>query len=248
MRGRCDFLRSALWSSDGVAAHSMCSNEQREGKTASGTGSVQPRKIPVALDTDVGTDIDDTWALVMMLRSLELDPRLVTTVSGDPIYRARLAAKLLEIAGRTDIPIGIGISRSDAPSYQADWVGDYSLSDYPGTVYEDGVRALVDIIMASAEPVTVVAIGPLSNIDAALRLEPRIAERARFVGMQGSIRCGWNGSETVVAEYNVSCDPAAARAVFGAPWEVTITPLDTCGIVRLRGRITRECLHAKTPW
>jgi len=202
------------------------------------------KRIPVILDTDIGSDIDDTWALVMMLKSPELDLKLVVTDTGDTTYRARIVARLLEIAGRTDIPIGIGIARPEAPSSQAPWVEGYELSSYPGTVYEDGVEAIVETIMGSPEPITLVCIGPVPNIKAALEREPRIAERARFVGMHGSIRRGYDGSPQPVAEYNVARDPEACRVVFAAPWDVTITPLDTCGIVRLMGekyQAVRDC-------
>jgi len=67
------------------------------------------KKIPVILDTDIGFDIDDLWALVMILKSPELDIKLITTDTGDTYYRAKLVAKTLEIANRTDIPIGVGI-------------------------------------------------------------------------------------------------------------------------------------------
>lgn len=209
------------------------------------TGSESsPRPVPVILDTDIGSDIDDTWALAMMLKSPELDIRLITTDTGDAEYRARLTAKLLEVAGRTDIPVGVGIARPDAPSSQAPWVEDYALADYPGQVYEDAVEAIVDTIMESEEQITLLCIGPVPNIQAALEREPRIAERARFVGMHGSLRRGYNGNSTPAAEYNVVLDPAACRAAFSAPWDVTITPLDTCGIVRLSGpkyRAVRDC-------
>lgn len=209
------------------------------------TGSpTSTRPVPIILDTDIGSDIDDTWALAMMLKSPELDLRLITTNTGDTDYRARLTAKLLEIAGRTDIPISPGVPRPEAPSSQAPWVEGYALSDYPGPVHEDAVEALVDTIMGSPEPITLVCIGPLPNIQAALQREPRITERARFVGMHGSLRRGYDGSNTPVAEYNVALDPDACQAVFSAPWEVTITPLDTCGIVKLKGekyRAVREC-------
>ena len=65
--------------------------------------------IPVILDTDIGFDVDDVWALAFLLRCPELEVKLITTTTGDTHYRARIVAKLLEIAGRTDIPIGIGI-------------------------------------------------------------------------------------------------------------------------------------------
>jgi len=82
------------------------------------------------------------------------------------------------------------------------------------------------------------------NISVALQREPRIAERARFVGMHGSIRRGYGGSEEISAEYNVARYPEACQKVFTAPWDMTITPLDTCGLVRLEGRkyqAVRDC-------
>ena len=87
-------------------------------------------------------------------------------------------------------------------------------------------------------------IGPVHNISAALEREPRIAGRARFVGMHGSLHLGYNGSADAAAEYNVACDPPACRACFAARWDVTITPLDTCGIVKLAGakhQAVRDC-------
>jgi inosine-uridine nucleoside N-ribohydrolase len=200
--------------------------------------------VPVILDTDIGTDIDDTWALAMLLKSPELDVRLVVSDSGDTAYRARIIARMLEIAGRTDVPVGVGIPLESAPRNQASWVAGYDLSRYPGPVHEDGVGAIVDTIMRSPEPVTLIAIGPVPNIAAALAREPKIAERARFVGMHGSVRRGYGGSEEVSAEHNVQMYPHACQAVFAARWDVTITPLDTCGIVRLEGtkyRTVRDC-------
>jgi len=192
-------------------------------------------KIPCILDTDIGGDIDDTWALAMLLRSPELDLRLVVSDTGNTVYRARVAAKLLEVAGRTDVPVGIGICQDDGSGPQAPWVEGYELDDYAGTVYEDGVGALIETIMSSSEPVTLICIGPVPNIAAALEREPRIAENARFVGMHGSVRLGYGGSQEIAAEYNVRADAAACRAAFAAPWEVTVTPLDTCGLVVLGG-------------
>lgn len=192
-------------------------------------------KIPVILDTDIGDDIDDTWALAMMLKSPELDVKLVVSDVGNTTYRAKIIARMLEVAGRTDIPVGIGMHQNDQTGRQAAWVADYELSDYPGTVHEDGVGALIDTIMSSTQPTTLICIGPVPNIAAALKREPRITERARFVGMHGSIRRGYGGNKEVSAEYNVRADAKACQKVFTAPWEMTITPLDTCGIVQLKG-------------
>jgi inosine-uridine nucleoside N-ribohydrolase len=219
----------------------------------SGTGGVRAAgrtgltRIPVILDTDIGDDIDDTWALAFLLRSPELDLKLVLTDSGDTVYRARLAARLIEGAGRTDVPVGIGIRQADGGGRQGEWIKDYDLARYPGRVYDDGVAALVELIRSSPQPVTLVAIGPAPNLRAALQRAPDIARRARFVGMYGSVRAGYDGRPTPEAEWNVKRDPEAVRAIFGAAWEATITPLDTCGRVRLKGEKYAAVRDARDP-
>jgi inosine-uridine nucleoside N-ribohydrolase len=192
--------------------------------------------IPVVLDTDIGDDIDDTWALVLALKSPELDVRLVVTDYGNTEQRARLVARVLELAGRTDIPIGIGIKENDDPGPQADWVKGYDLAKYPGRVSKDGVQALIDTVMASPVPMTLVAIGPPPNLKAALEREPRIAGKLRLAGMYGSLHRGNGDKPRPEPEWNVKTNPAAARALLAAPWrEAILTPLDTCSQVRLSG-------------
>ncbi|MHC4694825.1 MAG: nucleoside hydrolase [Planctomycetota bacterium] len=204
------------------------------------------KKIPVIFDTDIGDDIDDTWALILLLQSPEFDVKLVTSAVNNTEEKAKIVAKILQAAGRTDIPVGIGVQHNKRNHRQREWVGDYKLSSYPGTIYRDGVKAIVDTIMKSPKPITVVAVGPLPNIAAALKQEPKIAGKARFVGMHGSIRKGYGGSSRISAEYNVRAYPKAVQKVFAAPWDVTITPLDTCGIVHLRGDKYQKVLKANT--
>jgi inosine-uridine nucleoside N-ribohydrolase len=207
-----------------------------------------PRPVPVILDTDIGDDIDDTWALALLLRSPGLDLRLVTTDYGNTVYRAKIVARILEIAGRTDVPIGIGIRENDREGGQAEWVRDYDLARYPGTVHEDGVQALIDTVMGSPEPMTLVAIGPPPSLAAALQREPRIAARLRLAGMFGSLRHGYGGKAGPEPEWNVRADLAAARAVIGAPWrEAIFTPLDTCGLVQLTGDRYARIRDSKDP-
>ncbi len=204
--------------------------------------------IPVILDTDIGDDIDDTWALGFLLKSPELDLKLVVGDQGKPFYRARILARFLETVGRTDIPIGLGLDANasgDGP--QATWVKDYDLNAYRGKIYPDGVRAIIDTIMKSPEPVTVVAIGPLPNLAAALEREPRIAQKARFVGMHGSVRKGYGGSADLSAEYNVKADVKACQRAFTASWDMTITPLDTCGLIDLTGDRYARVRDSKDP-
>jgi inosine-uridine nucleoside N-ribohydrolase len=204
-------------------------------------------KIPVILDTDIGGDIDDTWALALLLKSREVDLRMVVSDYGDTPYRAKIIAKLLEVAKRTDVQVGIGIQQDASGGPQAKWVADYDLARYPGKVHRDGVRGMIDLIMSSREPITLVAIGPMPNLKAALERKPEIAQRARFVGMHGSVRRGYDGKPTPDREWNVVGNPKAAQQVFTAAWPMTITPLDTCGLVRLKGEKYRKVAECKDP-
>jgi inosine-uridine nucleoside N-ribohydrolase len=217
-------------------------------RAGAGQSGTPPKPIPVILDTDIGDDIDDTWALGLLLKSPELDLKLVLGDYGKAQYRARLLAKLLQAAGRADVPIGIGLDidpRGEGP--QAGWLKDYELKSYPGRVQADGVQALINTIMSSEPPVTLIAIGPLPNVAAALEREPHIAHRARFAGMHGSVRLGYGGSKTPCAEWNVKANPKAAEKVFTAPWQMTITPLDTCGLVNLEGERYLQVFNSKDP-
>jgi inosine-uridine nucleoside N-ribohydrolase len=197
-----------------------------------------PVPIPVILVTDIGTDIDDTWALAMILRSPELDLKFVLTDSGDTRYRAMVAAKFLETAGRSSVPVGLGFNQgpmSESDKNQAPWVTGYNLANYPGKIHEDGIAAMIALIEKSAEPITVIAVGPVPSLARAVAQAPGIAAKCRFVGMFGSFDKGY-GDGPPSAESNVKVDPAALRQVLAAPWrDLLLTPLDTCGLVQLTG-------------
>lgn len=192
--------------------------------------------IPTILDTDIGHDVDDVWALAFLLRCPELDVKLITTTTGDTVYRASLVAKMLTLMGCTHIPIGIGIPLDDNPHTHDEWLGDFSLADYPGPVIQDGVGSICDTILSADQTVSLICIGPLPNIAAALAREPRICDNAKFVGMHGSIHRGYLGAPKPMREFNVKLHALSCRAVFEADWEKVITPLDTCGDIVLDGQ------------
>src|SRR5262249_33675104 len=154
----------------------------------------------------------------------------------------------LETVHHATVPIGIGMDiEPRGTGGQAGWLKDYDLGSYPGKIHQDGVQALIDTIMSSPETVTIISIGPMPNVAAALAREPRIAERARLVGMYGSVRCGYDGGNAVSAEWNVKADAKACQKAFTAPWDITITPLDTCGRVTLDGERYQRVRDSKDP-
>lgn len=217
------------------------------------------RQIPVILDTDIGGDIDDTWALAMLLKSPELDLKLVSCCTGNTDYRARVTAKFLQVAGRTDVPVAMGPQENQGEQDQKLWVQGYQCSNYPGKVLPHAAQAIVDTIMNSPQPVTLIAIGPMTVVAQALAIEPKIAHKARLVAMGGNVRRLHEGCKTLVPEYNIKADVPASQRVFTAPWDITITPLDTCGRIRLDGEnyfavrdspdtIARAVIDNYRPW
>lgn len=194
--------------------------------------------VPVVLATDIGGDIDDTWALAQLLRTSGLELKMVLTETGEARYRGAVTAKLLESAGRTDVAVALGTDfgvMGGEHRHQGPWIRDYDLSAYPGEVHADGIGAFITLVMNSPEPVTVIAIGPAPSLGAALQREPRLAARCRFVGMFGSFDLGYDGSPVPVPETNVRYHTDLLRVVLGAPWQdILLTPLDTCGLVILR--------------
>ena len=203
--------------------------------------------IPVILDTDIGSEIDDTWALAMLLGMPELDLKLIVTDYGNTPERTRLVAKILQRAGRTDIPIGTGIKTGDDPLPQKRWLGDFDLGTYPGKVHEDGVAALIDTIYAQPGIVTLIAIGPVPNIKEALRRDPRIASKVRIVCTGGRIYKGFENGGKPPGDWNVRADVASWQAMVAAPWTITTSPLDASAELALRGNSYATVADSKHP-
>ncbi len=195
--------------------------------------------VTTVLSTDIAGDIDDTWALAHLLRSPELDLRMVLTETGEARYRAAVAAKFLEVADRTDVTVALGLDfgvMGDEHRHQGPWVADYDLGAYPGELVEDGVQAFIDLVRAAEGEVVVIAIGPAPSLAAAVERAPDIARKCRLYGMHGSFDVGYGGAANPDAEYNVKADVASFRTLMAAPWQrIALTPLDTCGLVILAG-------------
>ena len=203
----------------------------------------------VVLDTDLGTDIDDSWALAMLLNSPELEPRLILTATANTQYRANVAAKHLTDFGHTDIEIGVGVSYDDPRHKESllDWLDGFTTADNAGKVYPDGHARLIELAATEEEP-TIIAIAPQSNLGHFCRLRPDLVPKCHLISMAGSVNTGHRDAPGKIPEWNVMVDIPASQAVFSAPWKsFTITPLDHCGNLVLTGdnyRRIRESLKS----
>lgn len=188
-------------------------------------------KTPILLDTDIGTDIDDAFALALIVRSPELELLGVTTVSGDTQARAALAAKLLWEAGLRSVPVVAGEPGKPLPIEQTRWAKDFKSPQQQSGNAADFLDAT---LRRQAGKTTIVAIGPLTNIGALLQKDSAIANKIdQIVMMGGSIYHGYNDDTTPVAEYNIAADPAAAQTVFSSEVNILMVPLDVTAMLQL---------------
>jgi inosine-uridine nucleoside N-ribohydrolase len=186
--------------------------------------------IPVILDTDIGDDIDDAFALALICSSPECDLRAVTTVYGDTVERARLAATVLTHGGRCGVPVGIGCPGGLSVRHRRglerlrtrDGLNQAGLGlaaeALPPPDRRHAAQLIIDTIRAGDGDVVPIAIGALTNLALALTMDPGLANRIpRLVLMAGEFERGF-------AEWNIACDPVAAEIVFSSGIAVELTP------------------------
>ena len=191
-----------------------------------------PRKI--IIDTDPG--IDDAMAILFALNSPELEVVGLTSIFGN--VRTDLgtqnALRLLEFAGQAEIPVAHGAAGPlhipfEGPAdfvHGANGLGEVYLPDPAGKADpRPAAQFIVEMVMAHPGAITLVPVGPLTNIALALMLEPRIVERVAGVVLMGGAATV-NGNVNPAAEANIWHDPHAADRVFTAGWNVTMLGLD----------------------
>lgn len=190
-----------------------------------------PKPVPVLLDTDIGSDIDDAFAIALILHSPELDLRAVTTASGDTDARARLAAKMLWVDGRRNIPVAAGVPGKKLDIPQAPW-GDGFTS--PSLLKEPAVELMKSTIDREPGKIVIIAIGPLTNVAALLRQYPAEKKKIReIVLMGGSIARGYYPKSGPTSEYNIAADTPASQTVFTSGVPILMAPLDVTARLQL---------------
>lgn len=181
------------------------------------------------LDTDIGDDIDDAFALALALRSPELRLLEISTAFGDTELRARLVDRYLAAVGRADILVAAGVPTPHSNVFtQAAYA-----RQAPGRKHPDAVAIMLAQIAAHPDQITLIAIGPLNNIQAAIERDPATFRRLkRVVLMGGSILRGYDDGKTGArrppdAEWNINRDPAGAKALLASGVPVFMMPLDS---------------------
>lgn len=194
------------------------------------------KKIPLLIDTDPG--VDDALALLMAFNDPHHEVVGLTIAAGNVglAHTVRNALKLCEVVGREDVPVFAGCadpllhpSVDAAHVHGLDGFGDIGFTPAQGQVQaEHAALAILRLSHEYAGELLLVALGPLTNLALALKLDPTLPQRVkRFVVMGGAIT--GHGNITPCAEFNIAFDPEAAHIVFTgfprievADWEATL--------------------------
>jgi purine nucleosidase len=204
-------------------------------------------RVPVIFDTDIGTDIDDAYALAALLARPDLELLGVTTVSSDAAARARLAAKLLQVAGRDwhKVPVYAGISTPAQYMKQVEWAKDFSS---PSLHTSGGVEFMRREINARPGKVTLIAVGELTNVAALLESEPGIAKKVAAISlMGGSIYRGYAAGSKPEPEWNIKSNAKAAQTVFNSGVPLLVAPLDSTADLKLTPEMRVQIYTRGTP-
>jgi purine nucleosidase len=183
----------------------------------------------VILDTDIGDDIDDAFALSLALNSPELKIVGITSAWGNTALRRRLLDRILCETGRQDIPVYTGIpTKTNTKFTQQAWA-----SEGIEHTHGDAVAFLLDQIRQNPGQITLIAIAPLTNIGAAIDRDPATFRKLkRVVLMGGSIYRGYDDfaydtTHRPEAEYNIAMDVAASQKLFTSGVPIYMMPLDS---------------------
>ena len=193
--------------------------------------AAQPDKAKVLLDTDIGDDIDDAWALAFVISYQRFTPLGVTITHGNTPARAKIACKFLHVTNRDAIPVHVGRKTNDRVFPQYSWAEDF-------TTKQPARKAAADFIVETVRrypgEVTLLAVGPLQNIADALRKDPSLPKYVkRVVLMSGCVFGTSYSPDKPIREWNVYQSTADAQLVYAAGFPLTIVPLDSTTHVRL---------------
>jgi inosine-uridine nucleoside N-ribohydrolase len=204
----------------------------------------QTQRMKVILDTDVGTDIDDAWALAFVALHPRFETLGVTISDADTPARAKVACKLLYRAGRTDIPVAVG-RKTPTPDNRVDhqffWAEDFQAYK---PIAKTAAEFIVDTVKKHPGEVTLLAVGPLQNVADALRKEPNLGKSLKRVVLMSGNVYGRAGNRPPIPEWNVVASTQDAQVVYSAGLPMTIVPLDSTTLVQLadaeRDRIAKH--------
>ena len=225
------------------------------------TGEAQPSSSPIQsasrekiiIDTDIGTDIDDAFAVALALRSPEFEVLGITTASGDTEARARILDRMLGEVGRQDIPVAVGVPTTLPYGATVDQHRYGETGGFARPTHPEAGAFLRDQIAQNPGEITLVAIGPLTNVGALIDQHPDAFRKLKRVVIMG----GWieplkpdYGNAAPVSptpEYNIVGDISGAQKLFRSGIPLYVMPIDSTARLALDEIKRQEIFSQGTP-
>jgi purine nucleosidase len=187
--------------------------------------------VKIIIDSDIGDDVDDVFAIGLALVSPEVEILGISSAWGDTPLRARMIDRLLQVTNSSTIPVAEGIATKAQSTFsQSAWAKG---GNVPQKSHPQAVDFLLDQIKKDPGNITLVAIGPLTNIGAAVDRDPATFKKLkRVVIMGGAVRKGYGDlgfapDHGPQPEYNIYSDVAAAQKIFASGVPIYMMPLDS---------------------
>lgn len=206
----------------------------------------------IILDTDIGTDSDDAVALSLALRSPEIKLEGVTTVYGNVHVRAEIAKKIMALSGDSEVDVHPGVVQTLLHNREVFWAGiegeGLDIEEQNRNDSKHAVDFIIETVMNNPGQITLVTIGPLTNIAAAIIREPRLVRHLKEIVMMGGVvRLGSSAVELPPIEHNVKCDPEAASLVFSSGAPILMVGLDVTRQVAITRQYKDDLAASGTP-
>jgi purine nucleosidase len=224
--------------------------------------STAAERVPILLDTDIGSDVDDAFAVALALAHPDIELVGVTTCGAGAEDRAWMVCRMLTAVGKREIPVAWG--RDPQPEDAIE--GQIQYRRHPAVIFnrtakpittrtgkdgpikDEAVEFLYSRLKAQPGRITLVAVGPLTNVARLLQIHPDSKQLLqRLVIMGGSVRVGYDGKKSPEVEWNIKCDIPAARAVFASGVSLVVAPLDATGTLKLDEPLRKKLFATCTP-
>ena len=191
----------------------------------------------IIIDTDIGYDIADTWALNFMLSTNLFDVKLISVTHGDIDYQVALVAKILKLLNKEYIPIVRGVGNLNNQYPQKRWLEDFDLKEYNGVIY-DSLSLAYEEVLANNNDVIVTGIAPFTSLSTIIPILKKY--NTKIVAMAGSFKYGYFDKKGIVVERNISSCVAAAKKFLASDLNITLLPLDVCNKMIISGDIYQK--------
>ncbi|HEV2709875.1 MAG TPA: nucleoside hydrolase [Edaphobacter sp.] len=186
-------------------------------------------KQKVILDTDIGDDIDDAFALALAFRSPELQILQIDSAYGDTHLRTRLLERFLHDAALPQVPVAEGVVTHATNVFTQRAYAEQQAE--PSQPYPDAIGTSLDLIRNSPGEITLIAIAPLSNIGAMIDRDPATFRKLkRVVLMGGSVHQGYGDNKAPEPEWNIKMDISSAQKLFASGVPIFVMPLDATNL------------------